>query len=966
MRASLFLSGIFAISSALGVVAETSAASDRADTSPLPALHTHEKRTICFFGICWGEPDYSSDTDNCGRRGNSCSNSWANGRGSQCREGVCMPGSCNSGWTLNPDSASCVNLANDVDNWQVPSSPPLQQEIRNDRLTELGGVCQATACGAGFGLYSGTCKDLNNDAANCGRLNNVCQFPGGSGICSNGACTFTKCSNGYYLLSGRCVKLDLQTDVNNCGTVGKVCSVANGVAGCRNGQCTVTSCATGYLLSGGTCVAIDTSSDVRNCGQIGRVCSFTNGAGICSSGTCTYTSCSSSSGLYLVDGQCVRVDLQNDPQNCGTFGKTCSVQNGVAGCSSGSCNIASCDSGYTLVTIKILWGLLGTYTTCQAVDTSSDVNNCGAVNNACQFTNGAGTCSNGVCTFTSCSTPGFYLVNNECVALNLQTDPQNCGAVGSACPSVPNGVAGCSSGTCNVVSCNPGYVKVTTPPTLGSRGTTTCQAVNTDSDRNNCGTIGNVCPSSYLNGGSGTCVGGRCQTSCRDGFDFDFLFNFCRPVTDDEANCGRCGQRCNIPNATSHVCQNGQCKVTACASGYTLSNNACIATNYQSDPKNCGAPGNVCTFTPALATGACIAGKCVVQTCPFGYQLVNGKCNRYASMRARAKRHTVTEQKTLCPAGEQACPIAGSTLFEDAVSQHFQSGEALTGLMARSGGYECLDTSQALESCGGCASTGEGKDCTAIPHAAGVGCEAGTCVVFSCAHGWKRSLAGDKCVQVRARCEPAFHLDPLSADLDLFLAQLSASEPTPSSLALHPDPSPFSADPHSSDGSAEPTGAVLPPSRPSHPTGFLDPSKPRIALDAPVQPRNWLVPASTGRKRLTVPLERRLAKKRARRGAGDVSMSTSGQESSNSPGSSAASSTSPPDIPIEDESSSAPMPDDEEIPSEILSAVERKRKQNTISARRCRARKQERVQELERENEVLRQRVRELEQLLSG
>lgn len=48
-----------------------------------------------------------------------------------------------------------------------------------------------------------------------GRLNNVCQFPGGSGICSNGACTFTKCSSGYFLVAGRCVRLDLQTDVNN-------------------------------------------------------------------------------------------------------------------------------------------------------------------------------------------------------------------------------------------------------------------------------------------------------------------------------------------------------------------------------------------------------------------------------------------------------------------------------------------------------------------------------------------------------------------------------------------------------------------------------------------------------------------------------------------------------------------------------------------------------------------------------
>lgn len=140
----------------------------------------------------------------------------------------------------------------------------------------------------------------------------------------------------------------------------------------------------------------------------------------------------------------------------------------------------------------------------------------GAVNNACQFTNGAGTCSNGVCTFTSCSTPGYYLVDNQCVSLNLQTDTRNwcarhvraleegsdsfadtprlhSGSVGTVCPAVANGVAGCSSGTCNVASCNPGYVKVTTGPTLGSRAVTTCRAVNTDSDRDNCGTSTLIC-----------------------------------------------------------------------------------------------------------------------------------------------------------------------------------------------------------------------------------------------------------------------------------------------------------------------------------------------------------------------------------------------------------------------------------------------------------------------------------------
>ncbi|KAG0667694.1 hypothetical protein C6P46_000231 [Rhodotorula mucilaginosa] len=539
-----------------------------------------------------------------------------------------------------------------------------------------------------------------------------------------------------------------KTVTSHSGTLGKVCLVPNGLADCDCGQCVIASCATGFQQVGGACVAINTATDVKNCGRIGNVCSFTNGAGTCSNGACTYTSCQSSSGLYLVDGQCVAVNLQTDPQNCGRYGNVCSVSNGVPACSSGRCSIASCDVGYTPVKTLFLGFFL--YTSCQAVDTSSDNLNCGAVGNVCDFSNGAGRCSSGVCTVTSCS-PGYYLVNNKCVVIDLQTDPQNCGTLSNVCPAVENGVAGCDAGTCNIGSCNAGYAKVTTSWFFGLFPKTFCQAVNTDSDPKNCGSVGNVCPSSYLNGGSSTCRDGRCQTSCADGFDFDFVFNFCRPVSDDDQNCGRCGQKCSIPNAATQICSRGQCKVTACASGYTLSNNACVAANYQTDVNNCGSKGNVCSFSPAGASGACVAGQCVVQSCPRGYNLVNGKCILGASGRARAKRHTVPRPKTLCPAGEQACPIAGSTLFEGAASQHFKSGEELTGLMASSGGYECLDTTQALESCGGCASTGEGRDCTAIPHVGGVGCEAGQCVIFSCAEGWKRSLSGDKCIRVRAR-----------------------------------------------------------------------------------------------------------------------------------------------------------------------------------------------------------------------
>lgn len=172
------------------------------------------------------------------------------------------------------------------------------------------------------------------------------------------------------------------------------------------------------------------------------------------------------------------------PLRSGSIGNVCSVTNGVAGCSSGSCTIASCNVGYTLSSSSYLFGLLGSSQSCVAVNTATDVNNCGAVGRVCTFPNGAGTCSSGTCSTTSCNS-GFYLVGGQCVTLNLQTDVNNCGSVGNKC-SVSNGVAQCSSGSCSIGSCNTGYTLTTTGSLLGLFGSSqSCMAVNTASDVNN-------------------------------------------------------------------------------------------------------------------------------------------------------------------------------------------------------------------------------------------------------------------------------------------------------------------------------------------------------------------------------------------------------------------------------------------------------------------------------------------------
>lgn len=79
----------------------------------------------------------------------------------------------------------------------------------------------------------------------------------------------------------------------------------------------------------------------------------------------------------------------------------------------------------------------------------------------------------------------------------------------------------------------------------------------------------------------------------------------------------------------------------------------------------------------------------------------------------------------LCPMGLSACPITST------------SGPTTD--------FECLDVTNELESCGGCASIGRGQDCTAIEGAWNVGCEQGSCAVYSCAAGFKLAHNGTSC-----------------------------------------------------------------------------------------------------------------------------------------------------------------------------------------------------------------------------
>ncbi|SCV67899.1 BQ2448_5510 [Microbotryum intermedium] len=679
-----------------------------------------------------------TDINNCGALGNVCQSSYPGGSGSVCVAGLCRAASCNSGTTWNAVSMTCQNTNSDILNCgalgNVCSFPLGVAKCQS-------GSCVLASCTTGAYMVNGTCTvvDLTSDINNCGSIGNVCSFPNGVGLCVASQCKLTSCNSGFAMTttgasvfsSGTttCAAVDTQTDVNNCGSVGTKCVAGPNAAStsCVAGKCQST-CVAGFGWDPTTSVCRSTTNDVNNCGSIGTVCSIPNGTPACVAGSCVPLSCNS--GYYNVNGTCTQLDFKTDINNCGTLGNVCPTSflfgTGVT-CVNGVCQPSSCNSGYD-------WDALHLF--CR--DVRTDVNNCGKSGNVCSVPNGVAQCVASQCSVKSCNS-GFQNVNGVCTSMNLNTDVNNCGAVGNVC-AFPNGQGTCTNGKCTYTSCNGNY-------TLANN---VCTKVDTTSDVNNCGSIGNVCQP-VANGGTPFCANSVCQVKCNTGFAFDLTLGRCRDITSDVNNCGAIGTVCltQLVGSATVTCANSQCFASTCQSGYTKTAGVCMAIDLRSDPLNCGTMGHVCTFTPTGAMGSCVAGVCTLTSCPAGYSMVSNACVLNASQRPNAKRSKMEKPKTLCPEHETACPIVGATSYAMAVSQHFSSFADLAtgGIMSGNGGYECLDTKQALDSCGGCASTGEGQDCTKIRGAVGVGCDEGTCVVFSCQSGWKPNAAGSKCIR---------------------------------------------------------------------------------------------------------------------------------------------------------------------------------------------------------------------------
>ncbi|KAI0783349.1 hypothetical protein C8Q75DRAFT_810935 [Abortiporus biennis] len=156
---------------------------------------------------------------------------------------------------------------------------------------------------------------------------------------------------------------------------------------------------------------------------------------------------------------------------------------------------------------------------------------------------------------------------------------------------------------------------------------------------------------------------------------------------------------CSYPDHADPICSAADVCGFQCKDGFELS----------PDKKTCICSGIVCN-------GKCIIGK----ACP--------------SSVAKRDIETIQKRSASCSDGFTACGVYG-----------------WTGLRSNTA-WECVDTTNDLESCGGCTiplgpSIPRGIDCTAIPGVSDVSCKQGSCHVSSCLPGYAISFDGSYCIR---------------------------------------------------------------------------------------------------------------------------------------------------------------------------------------------------------------------------
>ncbi len=306
---------------------------------------------------------------------------------------------------------------------------------------------------------------------------------------------------------------------------------------------------------------------------------------------------------------------------------------------------------------------------------------------------------------------GERVCGDRCVAL---TDPSTgCGAASCAPCISANATAICAAGACAMGACNAGFADCDVTASNG------CE-VETRADVNNCGACGTRCT---VANATAACAGGMCVVgTCNAGFgDCDGMAsNGCETVLATTlSHCGGCGMACAPANATG-ACAAGACTVASCTAGFAdcdgMAANGC-EVNTRTDAANCNACGTRCA--PANATGACAAGACTVGSCDAGFADCDGEPSNGCEVNLRTDATHCGTCPTRCTYANAAgvCRDAVCSLGTCTAGFSNCDGDAANGCE--------VQTSSNVASCGTCGTVCEFDSATAT-------CTSGTCHILRC------------------------------------------------------------------------------------------------------------------------------------------------------------------------------------------------------------------------------------------